>query len=121
MGHVIACRVLDAKCDTVNKKTKWWVNHHEGKTILNDKIDLTNTMDIQLVEDAEALFSYRDCAYRQELETNPKFEVLLKTDLWKDCVVEASATTSQPTVDRMERVYGSLRHGVTLKRIDSSI
>lgn len=98
ISHTIGCNILQGKCEESG-----WVKGHVDETITNKVFDNSKNgqgaIERKLIDDAEKIFLYRDCAYEKELNDNPKFDMVLKSDVWNTC---------QNTDQTMSNVYQSL-------------
>jgi len=109
ISHVIGCEILQGRCEESG-----WVKGHVDESIQNNVIANTaadvgsaNALEQKVIDDAETVFLYRDCAYEQELVANPKFQIILQTHIWEKC-----ADTND---DTMQDIYHSLRHGMAVE------
>lgn len=99
--HVVACDIATAKCDDGVVR-----NHEEDDLQKNSiQIEFSGLTEIQRV-DAELLFQYRDCAYK-DLRTNVKFGVLYNHSIWADCDEEL-AEIYQRLKDEPKFMYEAL-------------
>mmetsp|Transcript_43628 Transcript_43628/g.48884 ORF Transcript_43628/g.48884 Transcript_43628/m.48884 type:complete len:740 (+) Transcript_43628:282-2501(+) len=106
ISHVIGCEILQGRCEESG-----WVKGHVEESIQNNVIANTewdvgsaDALEQKVIEDAETVFLYRDCAYEQELVANPKFQLILQTHIWEQC--------AETNDDTMQDIYHSLRHGM---------
>ena len=81
IAHTISCEVMGGACDDDG-----WVKNH-GDQVFDDKAleyEFDHLSDEEKKE-SEKLFRYRDCAYQEDLESNPNFGVVMPDSIWKDC------------------------------------
>lgn len=86
--HVIACDIATAKCDDGAVR-----DHEEDMVVNSIATEFSALTESQRVE-AEALFRYRDCAYK-DLRENVKFGVLYNHSIWATCEDEKFKTYQQ--------------------------
>ena len=89
--HVIACDIASAVCDDGT------VRNHGNDDLQKNSVDIEfSALTTEQRADAERLFRYRDCAYK-DLRENVKFGVLYNHSIWADCE------------DKSAKIYHQLR------------
>jgi hypothetical protein len=89
--HVIACDIATAVCDDGS------VRNHGDDDLQKNSIDIEfSALTMNQRADAEKLFRYRDCAYK-DLRENVLFGVLYNHSVWADCE------------DKSAKIYHQLR------------
>lgn len=82
ISHTIGCNILGNKCDDEGK----WVKGHNEESITNKVLEADfKSLPKKETELSEKLFQYRDCSYQEDLENEPRFEVIMRKGIWADC------------------------------------